>query len=968
MKSPPNRRTIRQLRSELKSLLSGDVCFDDQTRLQYSTAACMYRVFPTAVVMPRDGDDVRKTVKIAGELGIPVTPRGAGAGLTGGCLGTGIIIDFSRYMHRILSIDTNKQTVVAEPGVVQNDLNRALARHGLFFPPDPSSYMYSTLGGMVGNNAAGPHSVKYGSTRDYIHSVTAICATGEEITFHNNIAKNELLDRYQSTLVEGAYRILKENADVIRDYMPKTRKNSSGYRVDNLIDDDRIHLANLMAASEGTLGVFTGFELAVRPRPQNVGMLLLMFDSVQLACEAVPIITSFNPSMLELMESTFIDLVRQTSFDVGIPFPRNLQALLLIEFDDPTFDEIMDKISAIERFFIGPGRPAIASRRGIQPLERERLDRVRRSASPILNRYPAPYKPIKFIEDTVVPLENLSHYIKRMHGMFKTFDIRGVIYGHAGDGHIHVNPLFNIHDTDIVRKMTKMADFTHDLILEYGGSLSGEHGDGLLRTPFLKSFFRTLYPVFESIKKLFDPEMIFNPGKIIQTDSRRFTDNLKITDMVHVRHTETFPETEIIQENLFKCSSCGACRQYCPVFLATYDERTTPRSKANLLIRIISSSFPTENEAVSPIHRSIFDYCIHCNTCITECPSNVDIPLLMQMAKQVCNDQNGIFLADRLMSEPGLIRSLGRMMPNTVNFVLNTTLLRKVLEKSLSLDTRVKLAPFDDADLSSIAQEISSGAGKPIVYFPGCFAEANDPRGEGASTLAVLSHHGFTPFIPELKCCGISGLSSGMRNAIKSQAEYNVNILHDVARSGIRIVTSAPSCGMTLRHEYTGLLHTHESHEVAADTVDIHEFLVELLSSGKLDTRFEPIEKTIAVHQPCHARAMGIGEYPIRLLEMVQGLKIHRLEPLCCGMAGTYGMKKRNYALSQKIGTRLFREILQIKPDYVVSACGTCRIQIEAATGIDTVHPVSILARAYKLQPIVAGILKQSRRQSLLND
>lgn len=965
MKSPPNRRTIRLLRSALKSRLSGDVCFDDQTRLLYSTAACMYRVFPTAIVMPRDGDDVSHAIQIAGEFGIPITPRGAGVGLTGGCLGTGIIMDFSRYMHRILSIDTQKQTVIVEPGVVQNDLNRALARHGLFFPPDPSSRMYSTLGGMVGNNAAGPHSVKYGSTRDYIRSVTAICSNGKEITFHNNIDRNSLLSGEQNTLVESLYHILSLNADAIHANMPKTRKNSSGYRVDNIIDNDRVHLANLMAASEGTLGIFTGLELAVQPIPPNVGMLLLMFDSVQLACEAAPIITTYEPSMLELMESTFIDLVRQTSFDAGIPFPRNLRALLLIEFDDPTLDEIMEKINSIEMLFLGPGRPAIASRRGIQPQERERLDKVRRSASPILNRYPAPYKPIKFIEDTVVPLNNLSQYIERIHDMFNVFDVRGVIYGHAGEGHIHVNPLFNIHDADILQKMTKMADFTHDLILEYGGSLSGEHGDGLLRTPFLKTFFGALYPVFESIKKLFDPEMIFNPGKIIQTDSRRFTDNLKIMELTDVRHTETFPDTEILQENLFKCSSCGACRQYCPVFLATYDERTTPRSKANLLTRIISSSFPSENDAVSPEHRTIFDYCIHCNTCITECPSNVDIPLLMQMAKQVYNDQNGTFLADRLISETGFLRSLGRVMPNLVNSSLNTVLVRKALEKILLLDTRVKLAPFYDVDLNTLAQEISSLSGKPIVYFPGCSAEANDPWGEGAATLAVLSHHGYTPFIPELKCCGTAGLSSGMRGVVKSRAEYNVNILHDITRSNIRIVASAPSCGMTLRHEYIRLLNTQKSSEVAANTVDIHEFLVELLGSGQLDIHFEPMNMTIAIHQPCHARAMRIGEYPIRLLEMIPEMKIHRLEPLCCGMAGTYGMKKQNYILSQKIGTRLFREILQVKPDYVVSACGTCRMQIEAATKIQTIHPISILAEAYKLQPMVAGILKKVQQQTV---
>lgn len=959
MKSP-DRRTIRLLRSAFKTHLSGDAYFDDQTRLQYSTAACMYRVFPTAVVMPRDGDDVSRTTRIAGEFGIPVTPRGAGVGLTGGCLGSGIILDFSRYMHRILSIDVSRQTVITEPGVVQNDLNRALARHGLFFPPDPSSYLYSTIGGMAGNNASGPHSIKYGATRDYVNAISVVCRTGDEITFQNSVDRTNLPNGCLKELTDGVYTILTDHSDIIRDHLPKTRKNSSGYRIDNLIVNDRINMASLMAASEGTLGMFTGLELSVRPLPENAGMLLLMFDSVQLACEAVPIITSYQPSMLEIMESTFIDLVRQTAFDVGVPFPRNLQALLLIEFDDPAIDNIMDKIDTVEKLLFGPGRPAIGSKRGIQPIEREKLDRVRRSASPILNRYPAPFKPIKFIEDTVVPVECLPQYIRRMHDMFRKFNVRGVIYGHAGEGHIHVNPLFNIHDTDLVRKMTDIADFTHDLIREYGGSLSGEHGDGLLRTPFLRSFFGPVYPVFESIKKLFDPEMIFNPGKIVESGSYRFTDNLKISDHTGIRHTETVLDTGVVSENLFKCSNCGSCRHYCPVFLASRDERTTPRSKANLLTRIVSSRFPPENDVVSPDHRSVFDFCIQCNTCITECPSDVNIPLLMQMAKHVCNDHNGVLLKDRFLSETGLLRSLGRMLPKTVNSALKTDFIRKALELGLGLDARVPLGSFSDVDLNSLAREMSAGGGQAVVYFPGCTAEANDPWGEGAATLSVLSHHGFAPFIPELKCCGIAALSIGLRDSVKPRAKYNVNILHDCTRSGMRIISSAPSCGMTLRHEYPELLQSPESRAVAANTTDIHEFLVELLSSGLLDTRFEPRTISVAVHQPCHARAMGIGDYPIRLLEMIPGLTIHRLEPLCCGMAGTFGMKKKNYELSQKIGIRLFREIMHVNPDLVVSACGTCRIQIEAATGIDTVHPISILAEAYHLRPMIAGILKHS--------
>ena len=961
MKSP-DRRKIRQLRSALKSRLSGESYFDDQTRLQYSIAACMYRMFPAAVVTPRDGDDVAETVRIARDLKMPVTARGAGAGLAGGCLGTGIIIDFSRHMNRILSIDVAGQKVIVEPGVVQNDLDRALHRHGMFFPPDPSSNMYSTIGGMVGNNAAGPHSLKYGPTRDYVLSVSAVCGDGEEITMGNGMVPDGLPEGRLRKFVEQLHGILLPNQEVIGRYMPKTRKNSSGYRIDGIIEDGKVHLARLMAASEGTLGVFTGLELTVRPMPKASGMILLMFDSIQASCDAVPILAALKPSMLEIMESTFIELVRQSAFDVGVPFPRNLQSLLLVEFDGDSMDEVSDHIQSVEKMFIGPGRLAIGSRRGIQAVEKARLDRVRRAASPILNRYPAPFKPIKFIEDTAVPVEQLPRYITQLHKMFRRFSLKGAIYGHAGDGHIHVNPLFDMTGRDLLRQMQEVAEYTNDLVREHKGTLSGEHGDGLLRTPFLPEFFGPVYPLFQEIKSLFDPDRILNPGKIVEAEPRAFTDNVKLNDQRRIRNTESALDDPVVAGNLFKCSNCGACRQYCPVFLATTDERTTPRSKANLLTRIVSQEFPTENEVVSPDHRQIFDFCIQCGTCLTECPSGVDIPNLMQLAKHVSNDHHGLPLKDRLISETGLSVTVGRILPRLSNAALANPGIRRVLELTLGLSRERRLAPFDDVDLSSIAHDVASMGGRSIVYFPGCTAIANDPWGEGAATISLLAHHGFAPYIPDMKCCGIASISMGLLENVRPQAEANVKLLHEITRGGVQIVCSSPSCGLALRHEYPQLLRTQEAREVADKVLDIHELFVELLSNGRMDSRFQPRDMKVAVHQPCHARAAGIGEYPIRLLEMVPGLKVYRLEPRCCGMAGTHGMKKKNHEFSFRIGEKLFREIRAISPDAVVSACGTCRIQIEAATGISTVHPASILAEAYGLMPMKQGILKQADR------
>ncbi len=951
---------MRRLQSALQSRIAGDVYVDDQTRLQYSTAACIYRIFPTAVVMPKDGDDVCQTVRIAREMNIPITARGAGAGLTGGCLGTGIVIDFSRYMNRILSIDVDNRTVVAEPGVVQNDLNRALKKHGLFFPPDPSSYMYSTVGGMTGNNAAGPHSIKYGATLDYLKSVSAVCANAEEFIFEKDMHPDQVKGNFFKSLIVDLGSLLAKNKHSVQNNLPKTRKNSSGYRIDIQASETNLDLARLMAASEGTLGIFTGLELIVKPLPEHTGMLLLMFDSLQAACEAVPIITEMNPSMLEIMESTFIELVRKSAFDVGVPFIRNLEALLLIEFNGSSIDHVTNHINELEKMFVGPGRPAIGSKKGIQKNEQERLDKLRQAASPILNRYPAPCKPVKFIEDTVVPVACLPDYISDLHKLFNKFDLTGLIYGHAGDGHVHVNPLFNIHDTGLIAKMTSVAETTNAIVKHYNGSLSGEHGDGLLRTPFLEDFFGPIYPVFKAVKQLFDPDNILNPGKIVRTGNERFTDNLKITDHKQQRVTESLLDNQTLFEQLFKCSNCGACRQYCPVFKATMDERMSPRSKVNLLTRILSKRFPAENEVISPDYRSVFDLCIHCNTCLTECPSGVNVPLLMMSAKHVNNDHNGGNMKDRLLSDTGTIVTLGKTFSVLSNKVLNSSFVRKTLERTLGLDQHAPVAEFTNTGLAEIASDLTVAGGTPVVYFPGCSAEANDPWGEGAATLSVLSHHGFSPVLPKVKCCGIAAISSGLLDFARSGMEENVRVLHELARGGMKIICSSPSCGLALRHEYPDIIQSESADYVAKHVVDIHEFLTDLLSNGKLDMRFLPRNMSVAVHQPCHSRAVGAGEYPIRLLEMIPGLNIHVLESLCCGMAGTHGLKKHTFHFSRQIGKRLFLEIEQVTPEYVVSSCGACRVQIEAVTGIQTVHPVSLLAEAYGLLPLKAGIIKQS--------
>ncbi len=714
--------------------------------------------------------------------------------------------------------------------------------------------------------------------------------------------------------------------------------------------DGTLDLARLMAASEGTLGLFTCLELSVAQIPQTSGLSLLYFDSLEAAGEAVLQIGPMNPSMLEIMEYTFINLVRQSAFSVGVPFPANLKVMLLVEFDGDSTEEVNEKLETMERLLIGPGKPAMSARRGVDQAERDRLQKVRKAASPILNRIPPPKRPMRFIEDGVVPIHRLPEYILGLHRIFDKYETPGIIFGHAGDGNIHVNPFMNAAHPDFKVKIECIARETMELIKSLEGSLSGEHGDGLLRSPYLPEMAGPAYSAFQRLKDLFDPSNILNPGIIVGGDQYRITDNLKIYSIDKIRRTDTILDDPMIAGELRKCSGCGACRSYCPVFLATREEMTTPRAKANLLHQRITQNPENPAAILGSGDRPIIDFCIGCNTCTTECPAGVDIPGMMQLAKNVHNDSWGLSLSDRLIAGTDRLGFIGSQLPTLTNKILKNSVFRQCMDWFFNIDMRRKLPEYSSESLNNTVAEMTLGTGgKRIVYFPGCFSRHHDPSGEGMAIIAILVHHGYSPIIPQTNCCGIAELSIGNRDAVIPAATANIAILDEFIKGGVQIITGSPSCGLALRHEYRQLIPSEAANRVSERVMDIHELLAEFLGEGKLSTEMQPLDYHIAIHQPCHLRAQGLGTVPEELLRLIPRLKITILEPKCCGIAGTFGLKKHNYDLAKRIGTPLFNQIENIKPDFVVTPCGTCRMQFEQETNIPTLHPASLLAEAYSL-------------------
>lgn len=950
----PTHRLEKKLIRALRARIKGDIHFDPYTCIQYSTAACNYRIHPFGVVMPKDGDDVAAIVEVAHELSIPLTARGAGVGLTGSALGEGLIIDFSRYMHRILSIDIENRRAVVEPGIVLNDLDRAIHKYGLFFPPDPSSNAYCTIGGMVANNAAGAHSFKYGATRQHVLSLSAILASGREYTVTRSMTEMKESSGELDRLIGRVRETLIRHDTNLKTHLPRTTKNSSGYLIgDVLHEDGSIDVAGMLAASEGTLALFTGIELALTPRPLHDGLCLLFFDSLHSACHAVQQICSMKPSMLEIMEDTFIRLVRKSAFEVGVPFPQNLKAMLLVEFDGNDPEEIATQLDSLERQFCGPGHLAIASRRATDPLEKEKLIKVRNAASPILNRTPFPLRPVRFIEDGTVPVDHLPDYILGLHDLFHKHDITGVIFGHAGDGNIHVNPFFDMTDRDFLGRMERVAEGAADLILQFRGSLSGEHGDGLLRTPYLRKMMGSAYDAYLEIKEAFDPDGILNPGKITGADQSRVTDNLRLLESI--RYTKS-PSTALsdasVTDELFKCSGCGTCRSYCPVFLATLNEQASPRAKVNLLMAVLLNPRIDKFWGIGPEEQELLNLCVGCEGCLTECPSGVDVAKIVRIAKHNHLQNWGAPIPERLMAATKQVGILGAIFPDITNRLLDSPLFRKAIDLVAGIDQRRGLPAFSHHTLDTIqsrSPESCAGNTGRMVYFPGCFAIYNDSEGEGAAILAMMMHHDVLPLIPQTECCGVARISIGDTDPVIGDAIRNVDTLFEYVQGGYTIVTGSPSCGLALRHHYPELLKTPESIAVAGAVRDVHEWIEDLVRCGTFDLALRALPYRVAIHQPCHLRAQKLGRLPGKLLRLIPGIQFTDLSPRCCGISGTYGMKSHRYDMSMRIGNPLFIEIQRIAPDLVISSCGTCRMQIEQATGIPTAHPVALLAESLNL-------------------
>jgi FAD/FMN-containing dehydrogenase/Fe-S oxidoreductase len=877
---------------ELAGRIRGEVREDDLTRRLYATAACIFSITPKAVVTPKTADDVSVVVRYAAERGTPVTARGAGSGLAGQTLGDGIILDCSRHLDRIIEVDQKAMTALAEPGVVLGDLNRRLKQYGLWFPPDPSSGDVATLGGMIANNAAGAHTVKYGATREYVEAIEVVLDDGSRCWTDKPNAR--LLQ-----LIAATSSLLAAKRDVAAANKPDVVKNSSGYHV----WDDPFRVERLLVGSEGTLAIVTAARLRIIRAPGEKALLRIYYDDVEKACEAVVRLKALNPAALELLDKTLIDLVRE-----NVSLPAGLKTVLLCEFDGDL--GVVEKARELV-----PDAIEIKVATGA---DFSSLWKIRKAASPILDRMEGPLRSTRIVEDAAVNPSRLPEYIRGLKEIFARHGTDGVIFGHAGSGHIHCNLLMQPHADQ--EKIAAICGDVADLVARLKGTLSGEHGDGILRAAYLHRTYGPLVDVFAELKRLWDPKGILNPGKKVAPADFDFRKHLRPSRRPDTGYVDS-PAAGWTRQ-IEKCNGCGTCRTYCPVHLERHDEASTPRAKANAMTGVL------QGMPVDAALRSVVDLCINCKLCWDLCPAGVDIPGMCLEAKAIDTQARGLSSRDEkfvhVRDHAGTMANLGLAIPG--------------VKAAMGLAPRA-FPKFVKSDVKPTKK-----SDRKVAYFAGCHADLYDPD-EKRATIEVLERNGFEVVLPAVVCCGMPAQSLGARMEAVDAALANTNALLGL---DMPVVTSAPSCGLMIREEYPGLLRGLDRvAELSARTYDIHEFLWKLHLEGKLDEKFLRVPASVLFHPPCHLRAMGAAKAAKELLKLIPEVQLVEAPEYCCGQAGSFGFKRENHELSQAIARHAVEEYRRRNPTFLVTSNGTCRHQLEENLGRAMMHSIVLIHKAY---------------------
>jgi FAD/FMN-containing dehydrogenase/Fe-S oxidoreductase len=970
------RATVTAIERDLRSLLSGDVEFDSISRHLYATDGGLYQIEPLGVVSPKDAEDVARLVEYATEQGLPLVPRGAGSGLAGAAVGAGLQVDFTRYMNRLLEIAPDGSWARVQPGLVMGVLNARAKTLGTFFAPNPSSENYCSLGGMIANNSSGSRSVAYGATKDHVLAMEVVLSGGE-------VFRAGRLDRDGAAMRDLAQNgsragrafadllpMFERKREAIEAALPRVMKNCSGYRVEEVLKNGHADLHSLFVGSEGTLGLVTEATLRLVPLPGRRAIGMAYFGSVFAAGEAVFPILDLGPTSLEIMDSNFLSFVRRHDARLDSMLPQGVDTALLVEFEAADDDELEARLSSLERFLAGSD--ALEVRRAADAAEQKKLWAIRQAAVPLMQKLPGPRRIAEFIEDVTVHPKVLATYMSTLDGILKSHGVECIMYGHAGDGNIHTRPLLDLKDRSDLHLMQRIMDEVVEVVLELKGTPSGEHGDGLVRTPYIPRVYGPeVYEVFTAVKQALDPEGIMNPGKKVADAGQgggvarhlRYGSDYRTHEQRPFLH---FSEGGYERE-IEKCHGCSQCRSLvgttmCPSYKATRREHASPRAKANLLRNIMTGRLDPASSYGDAAVKAVTDYCIECGMCALECPSNVNIPKLMLEAKGQFRAANRGNATDLLLGHAEQLSRAGSLVAPLATPLRNMKALRAAAERLTGVDSRRQLPPFARPTFSSLvaAREKTpvtarvarpDDAGRPptaqVAFFWDMYVDYHEPR-LGQVMEDLLAAHGATVRHARQRGSGIPQMLYGYREEAKRRAQANIAGAAELVRQGCLLVSGEPTASLAFKVHYPDYLASEDCSLVANAARDLGEMLWTLRRDHpERVPSAAALPQRVAYHQPCHVKAQQIGAPFVELMREVPELEVVDLDGGCCGMAGTFGLKAGSYELSMQIGAPLFEKVEKADADTLVTECSTCRMQLAEATGKRVLHPAELLAQAY---------------------
>lgn len=1008
-----------RIQADLSGLIDGEVHCDATFLQMYASDASIYEIPPLGVVRPASTADVVACVEYAAENQISLIPRGAGSNVAGACVGQGLILDFSYSMRKIQAV--GKDTVTVQPGVVIGDLNRQLKAHGQLFGPDPATRNVTTVGGSLAMNTSGSHWIRYGAPRDTIMRLKMVLSTGEIVEFDSqqNALTSKTFPSLRAQLLTGRVRrVIASHEELIAENRPLAMQNQAGYNLFDVQQDGYTDLTRLLVGSEGTLGLITEATLKTEPLPRHRGVALLFFHRLDSAASAAVEINKMGVSACDLLDRRLLSMARETNSEFQRLLPSDAEAMLLVEYQAADEAQLRSRLDHLVTRIQRRKKLAYEVRIATRQDQRDLLWKIVRRVVPTLYRLRGDKRALPFVEDIAIHPSKIPTFLSSVHKILNDNEVTASIFCHAPQGTIHIRPFMSLSDSGEIARMHRLANQLFEQVLENKGTVSGMHGDGLSRTWFLRRQYGALYNVFSDVKRIFDPSNILNPGKIVGHPFSGLGDNIRpvtvSSSFLEASPTKRIPEPVTAdggkKSNRMKgevhrlirtpkkikrpnagslpvlkpelnwqlpqialaarnCNGCGRCRsgapteRMCPVFRLSPREESSPRAKANLMRGVLTGRLDRKLMA-SDEFKETADLCINCHQCRLECPAGVDIPKLMVEAKAQYFAANGLKLSDWILMRLDWLYEIAGQMPSITNYLLKNRTSRWFLEKAIGIAQGRKLPLFSRTSFNRWAnrQKLnrpSTQQSRKIVFFVDAYVNWNDVE-LGKAFVKVLKHNGIDVVVPGgQNVSGMSLISEGAVVRAKKLAQNNVELLAEWVRQGYQIVTTEPSAALALKHEYLNLLDDPDTILVAENTLDAASFLLDLHSSGDLELDFKPINASIGYHLPCHQRALGVEIPSMKLLKLIPGLQVEFLEKGCSGMAGTYGLKKKNYLNSLKMGFTLINAMRSTHIIAGTTECSTCKIQMEQGTTKPTVHPIKILALAYGLMPELDNLLSR---------